>query len=276
MSDKISPNKISALSSTLLITLWAKAVEYDKANPLLKDREAVRMKKQIDYDFQKFESAHLSQVGCCGRAKLFDQESLKFLSQHQDAVVVQLGAGLDARFERLGKPQLSAWYDLDLPEVINIRRQLLPETSNHYLADSLFNTDWMKTVSQHNKPVLLILEGVLMFFPKEQVKQFIASVAENLPNSTMIFDIVPPMAVGRSKYHDALKKIDSQERPEFSWTIQEFKEIETWHAAIRLRSVHYISDVCRDRYPCWTRLLYATRWGKHNLDPRVVTISFVT
>ncbi len=47
MSDKISPNKISALSSTLLITLWAKAVEYDKANPLLKDREAARMKKQI-------------------------------------------------------------------------------------------------------------------------------------------------------------------------------------------------------------------------------------
>ncbi|MGC6404956.1 class I SAM-dependent methyltransferase [Bisgaard Taxon 45] len=275
MSDKISPDKISGLSSTLLITLWAKAVEYDKPNPLLKDPEAARLKKQIDYDFQKLNSARLSQVGCCGRAKLFDQQILKFLSQHPDAVIVQLGAGLDARFERLSKPKVTAWYDLDLPEVIAIRRQLLPETGNQYLADSLFNTDWMNTVRQHNKPVLLVLEGVLMFFPKDEVKQFIATVAENLPNSTMIFDIVPPMAVGRGQYHDALKKIDNQARPEFTWTVQNIQEFATWHPSVKLDSVHYLSDTCQSHYPWWIRLLYATRWGKRNLDMRIVTISFV-
>lgn len=69
MSDKISPNKISALSSILLITLWEKAAEYDKANSLLKNHAAARMKKRIDDDFKTFESAYLSQVGCCGRTK---------------------------------------------------------------------------------------------------------------------------------------------------------------------------------------------------------------
>ena len=49
-----------------------------------------------------------------------------FIAEHPDAVVVQIGAGLDARYERLGKPRSTAWYDLDLPEVIEVRRMLLP------------------------------------------------------------------------------------------------------------------------------------------------------
>ena len=110
-NNKISPSQISVLSETMLIPLWAKAVEYGRPDALLTDAEAARMKEMIDYDFGKFAGVKASQAGCCGRAALIDDEVRRFLESHPDGVVVQLGAGLDARYERLGRPKLTAWYD---------------------------------------------------------------------------------------------------------------------------------------------------------------------
>jgi len=73
MSEKkISPKDITVLSTTMLIPLWAKAVEYQRDDALLRDKEAARMLNMIDYDFAPFTKALSSQVGCCGRAKLLD------------------------------------------------------------------------------------------------------------------------------------------------------------------------------------------------------------
>jgi len=83
MSEKISPETVSVLSSTMLIPLWAKAVEQGRAQPLLRDDEAVRMLDKIDYDFGKFAKAKASQVGCCGRAKLLDDMTRHFIAEHR-------------------------------------------------------------------------------------------------------------------------------------------------------------------------------------------------
>ena len=147
MSEKISPKDITVLSTTMLIPLWAKAVEYQRPDALLRDKEAARMLNTIDYDFTPFTKAPASQVGCCGRAKLLDDMAAHFIAEHPDAVVVQLGAGLDARYERMGRPAVTAWYDLDLPEVIEVRRMLLPESGNVYLSASMFDESWTQTVA---------------------------------------------------------------------------------------------------------------------------------
>ena len=78
MTDKISPATVSALSETMLIPLWAKAVEQQQPQPLLKDAEAPRMLAMIDYDFDRFKGARMSQPGCCGRAALIDDEVQAF------------------------------------------------------------------------------------------------------------------------------------------------------------------------------------------------------
>ena len=88
MTAKIIPD-MTVLSETLLIPLWAKAVEQEREERLLTDPEAPRMLAQIDYDFSKFKNIVMSQVGCCGRAQIFDNEAQKFIAAHPDAVVVQ-------------------------------------------------------------------------------------------------------------------------------------------------------------------------------------------
>ena len=87
MTAKITPD-MTVLSETLLIPLWAKAVEQERDERLLTDPEAPRMLAQIDYDFSKFKNIVMSQVGCCGRAQIFDNEAQKFIAAHPDAVVV--------------------------------------------------------------------------------------------------------------------------------------------------------------------------------------------
>ena len=115
MNDKIE-SKLANVPETMLITLWAKATETERADALIKDEKAVEMMGKIDYDFSKLKKASFSQSGCCVRAGLIDMEAKAFLKDNPDAVVIQLGAGIDARYERLGKPKVSHWYDLDLPE----------------------------------------------------------------------------------------------------------------------------------------------------------------
>jgi len=212
MTDKISPATVSALSETMLIPLWAKAVEQQRPQPLLKDAEAPRMLAMIDYDFERFKGASLSQPGCCGRAALIDDEVQAFIRQHPDAVVAQIGAGIDARFERLGRPAITAWVDMDLPEVIALRRRLLPASTNIYLEGSLLDEGWTATLAAYGKPVLLVLEGVLMYFDQAQVQAFFAMLARRLPGVTVVFDMLPPFVLKHGKHHDALKRMGAGDR----------------------------------------------------------------
>ena len=253
MTAKITPD-MTVLSETLLIPLWAKAVEQERDERLLTDPEAPRMLAQIDYDFSKFKNIVMSQVGA-----------------HPDAVVVQLGAGLDTRFERLGRPQITAWYDLDLPEVIALRRQLLPESTNHYLAISLFDESWMQTVAAHGKPVLLLCEGVLMYFDTDTVKDWLATLARHLPQATLVFDIVPPALVGKAKRHDALGKM-GKEAPEFKWSLKDNRELEQWLPGLKLEAETELSRVCGHRYLLIARLIYATKWGRRKMDQHIVRV----
>ena len=153
-------NKLTDVPETMLITLWAKAEETKRADALLHDKKAVEIIDKIEYDFSKFSKAKFSQAGCCVRAGLIDAETKDFLNKHPDAVVVQLGAGIDARYERLQCPPVTHWYDLDLEEAIKLRRQLLSESErNTYISSSMFDYGWIDIVKSHGKPVLVFRIG---------------------------------------------------------------------------------------------------------------------
>lgn len=271
MNGTISPRELSALSSTLLIPLWAKAEEYGRADALLRDAEAVRMRNAINYDFSRFAKAKISQTGCCGRAKIIDEMAQRFLNTHPDAVVVQIGAGLDARYERMGRPQITAWYDLDLPEVMEVRRRLLPESGNVYLGASMFDEAWADTAAAHGKPVLLIIEGVLMYFEEAQVKAFFDMVRRKLPHAQIITDTMGKLGVGHAARHDAVGRID-EKPPEFRWGINDADDVLQLIPGSSLIETEHLSRICRSRYPLVLRLIYATRWGRRKMDMQIMRI----
>lgn len=267
MNRKISPAAISQLSTTMLIPLWAKAVEFDRPDALLRDAEAKRMLGAIDFDFSIFARSRASQVGCCARAALLDAYVRDVIARSPDTVVVHLGAGLDARYERLGRPPVSAWYELDLPPVIELRRELLPASGNVYLSASMLDEGWMDTVASHDKPVLVVAEGVFMYFDAATMKPWFARLAAKLPRTRLVFDALPKKLVGRQKQHDALRKIGNTP-PEFKWGIQDISELADF--GLNVQAHMPLSAGCGSRYPLLLRLLYATAWGRRNLDMQMV------
>lgn len=268
---KLSTEKLGEIPETMLITLWAKSEESKFKEPFLIDKRAEEIIWKIDYDFTKFKKSKFSQAGICLRASLIDREVREFIEKNPDAVVIQLWSGLDARFERIGSPEITHWYDLDLPEVIELRKELLKETEkNTFLDFSLFDYKWIDTVLAHNKPVLIIVEWVLMYFQETDVKAFFAEICNCFEKTTVIFDMLAYSLVWKAKVHDAVKWM--KDKPEFTWSVLNTKEMEKWNPKIHLWKEYIMSDYNRGRYPFIFRVLYHIPYFYKRFNQKVVKL----
>ena len=222
-----------------MITLWARAVETTQPNPILFDRKAVEIVDKIDYNFDKFSSARDSQVGVCIRGYVIDQWLRQFLSNNASATVVEIGAGLDTRFERLDNMTLR-WFDLDLPDSVAVRKLFFAESDRRkFISGSVLEPDWINTVKAASAgPFFFIGEGVLMYFTDEQVKTLFAMLAEHFPGSLFAFDAMSPFMVKNQKTHDALQHTSAFVK----WGLKDVKEIETWNEQYKIEKSLYFSN----------------------------------
>lgn len=106
---------LGAVQETLLLPLWGRAEETQKNNPLLIDKVAVSIVKDIDYDFSKV-NKNISVLSCLSwvaRSIYFDKEINYFLDKYPDCSIVNIGCGLDTTYDRVDNGKVY-WYDLDL------------------------------------------------------------------------------------------------------------------------------------------------------------------
>ena len=194
--DKIKI-KLSGVSKTLLIPLWGRAQLSKEHSSLINDTKAVEIVEKIDYDFSTFDY-DFSTFGIIPfesdlplllalKAKQFDDKIKAYIAEHPRASVVNIGAGLDTTFYRVDNG-LIHWYDLDLPAVIELRKQLIPETDRTTcIAQSLLDSSWCKDINTEHG-VFMTAGGVFPLIQKEQVEQFFSILADNLPSSEIVFD----------------------------------------------------------------------------------------
>jgi|SRR5664280_366319 hypothetical protein len=64
------------------------------------------------------------------RAATFDQLTNQYLAEAPDATVLHVGCGMDSRVFRVDPPASVQWFDVDYPDVIDLRRQLFPHARN--------------------------------------------------------------------------------------------------------------------------------------------------
>ncbi|MBE9189742.1 class I SAM-dependent methyltransferase [Gloeocapsopsis crepidinum LEGE 06123] len=251
--EKIS---LGATQETLLITLWARAVEASQPEPILFDPKAADILAQIDYDFEQFSKAKSSQMIVCLRSQTIDQWVKAFLNNNPAGTVVEIGAGLNTRFERLDNGTLN-WFDLDLPDAIAVRRLYLEESDRrHFLSKSALEPDWIDAVkATTSNPPLFIAEGVLVYFSEEQVKMLLTMLADNFPGGFLAFDATSWLAVRYRRRFDAIKHTCAK----FQWGIENIKEIEAWDLRYKIEASLYLSDFLPylRRFSWGDRLLFA-------------------
>ena len=187
--DKTKIN-LTGVSETLLGPLWGRAKLSRERNPVLNDTKAIELVEQIDYDFSTIDRNIPPEVDLLivARAKQFDDKIKAYIAEHPRASVVNIGAGLDTTFYRIDNG-LIHWYNLDLPAVTEIRKQLIPDTDRTAcIAKSLFDPSWCKDIKYTKEGVFMVVGGVLIYYEESQVKQFFSLLADNFPGGEIVFD----------------------------------------------------------------------------------------
>jgi methyltransferase (TIGR00027 family) len=226
---------LSGVSETLLITLYIRALESQRPDALLKDEKAVALVKGISddglYDFGRMKSLHLSEANklvIILRNRRFDRYARDFLARHPDAVVVHIGCGLDARFERVAERNSQVeWYDLDFPQVIELRRKLIGDEGGRYhlLGGSVLEPAWLEAVSVHRpRPFLFLAEGVFMYLQEAHVRSLVLTLRDHFPGAELVFDCYSPTHVWRHNLQYSIAKIKFPTH----WGIWHGQEIEGW------------------------------------------------
>lgn len=238
---------ISALprvSQTLFIPLAVRAAESAEKEPLFIDEKAAEILRACDTRGIVTDGGAMASHGIRSRTVTLDARVDELLRASPDAVVINLGAGLDTRFFRLDNGR-ARWIDIDLPEVIDLRRRFISENERlRFLPATVLDDGWTRGLMRDpDAPVILLAEGLLMYFPEERVKSILAYFARAFPGADMLFDVVHASFVG--------KKISS----DFLWGIDRAEEIEALAPGARLVQAWRTGDLLPDKQPFALRLL---------------------
>lgn len=235
--------KLNEISETLLITLNARAKDYKEEKSILKDYKSYEIASKLDYDFSRFDTAWASYYGILARAKTMDREIIKFIEKYPDAIIISIGCGLDTRFYRVDNGKIN-WYNLDLPEVIKAREMFFEENERVFnISKSVFDETWVKEVNLKNEKVLIISEGVLMYFDEAEIKKILEILVNNFQEFTAYFDLLYKGMVKKAKKHDALKKMNA----EFKFGVKNGREIEVLSNNL-IKQIGYINFTDEMRY----------------------------
>ena len=244
---------------TMLMTLSGRALQSQWKHPILRDPWAEEAMRHIDYDISKQYKGvgswrMWSEIGCtviATRAATFDQLTTRYLADHPNATVLHVGCGMDSRVFRVDPPASVQWYDVDYPDVIDLRRQLFPErAAYHQIGAALDDLRWLDEVPR-DRPGLLIAEGVLHYLRETEVKALLNAVVGHFPSGQLIFDICNPWIVKRAGSNVVGTGAT------YKWGLDDPQEIKQLEPKLELVKEFKPSElVAFSRFPLWWRALF--------------------
>ncbi len=255
-TDKIQFTKEK---ETMLMTLSGRATQSQWKNPILRDPWAEEAMRHIDYDMSntlKGVSAwsmwkDIGPTIIATRAATFDLLTTRYLAEAPDAVVLQVGCGMDSRVFRVDPPASVAWFDVDYPDVIDLRRSLFPERAAYSMIGApLDDLGWLEEVPR-DRPGLFIAEGVLHYLSEPEVKALLNAVAAHFPGGQVIFDICNPFIVKRAGSNVGGTGAT------YKWGLDDPKDIQQLEPKLTLiKEFRPSEQVAFSRFPLWWRALY--------------------
>lgn len=179
---------LSGVPQTSLMPLYGRARISKENGSLFNDAKAVELVERMDYDFPiEKQAPDYLWFTYAARAMQFDNKVKAYIKEHPHSSVINLGAGFDTTFYRVDNGTIR-WYDLDLPEIIEIRKQLLPETDRSIcIAKSFFDPSWYQDINTENG-VFVIAGGIFHYFDEAEVRHLFLLLADHFPGCEIIFD----------------------------------------------------------------------------------------
>lgn len=183
----------NSVQETLVIPLLGRLVCSERFPELFSDPEAKRICDNLDYDFADKRKKMESAAGLFGALEVAQRqydlrcEVEEYLKEHPEAAVVNLGCGLDDTFSKVDNGQCRG-YNIDLPDVIKVRNDLLPAGERETnLGCDLNDFSWMDQIDAGGGAVFFAA-GVFYYFRTADVKKVFRAMAEHFPGGALVFD----------------------------------------------------------------------------------------
>ena len=212
---------LNAVGETALLTLYARAKDYESDQSVLKDQKSWDILKHIDYDFDQFKDVKMSYYGILGRAKVIDDEIRKF--------------------------------NIDFAGVIEARTHFFePHERVHNLVSSITDELWTKNIEINGRKLLLVSEGVVMYLTLDEMKQFLGLLTDSFEEFTLYLDMISPYVAKRTKQHDMLSKMNVS----FQWGTKDGHEIVVMNPKLKQTGLINFTGSMLSLAPIVYKLLY--------------------
>jgi O-methyltransferase involved in polyketide biosynthesis len=225
---KLESDSLTGVSETLFVPLHYRATASRDASNPFKDPTAERFHDQIVYDWDKLGTGVLSplqKAGMAARTTILDEQVQTFVAREPNALVVNLGAGLDTRFYRIDNGTI-AWVEIDLPPVIALRRRLEESIGARHilLSGSVLDDEWIADVKRYARErVLFVAEGLFPYFSETEHREIFSRLVDNFPGQDMLFLTSAPSVTQGLAPHSDLPKMRSN--VELGWGLEESADV---------------------------------------------------
>ena len=277
MKYKIEKNTVQ---ETLVIPLYSRKLCTELYPNLFQDETAVRLIDQIDYDFSEVEKNPRSLMQRFGSLEVaMRQNDLAFevrdyLKSHPNAAVVNLGCGLDCTGRSCDNGRCKI-YNLDFPNVITVRNELLPAGDwEQNIPCDLNDTAWFSEVDTSGGAVFFA-SGVFYYFLTEQVKALVQGMADAFPGGVLVFDAANRTAV-RMIAKTWLKSAKIKDVGAYFAVSDAPKEIGAWDSRLQVTSRGYMLGYNDLKDPSVSGFFrFLARVGDRVMKMQIVRIKFV-
>ena len=243
MSETIN---LSGVPETMLQTVYARAKE-TKTRGAIHDDKAVELVDKLHYDFSLADKDAAMSSGVIARTIVLDHLVQQYPTAHPGAVVVNIACGLDTRCYRM--QGYSHWYNLDLPETIDVRARLLPESGTiSQIAQSAMEA-WGGAVAETDAPTLVIIEGLTMYLTQEDVQQIFAVIHKRFAKATVFVEVMNPMVVKNMKE----KSIEGS-HAKFTWGAKNGTELQALLPGFTCTGEHSLVEGMAEFMPVYKAL----------------------
>lgn len=180
-------NLLKGVENTLYIPLVARIYASEKFPYFFHDEKALSLKHHIpENDISKNSNEYSYMASVC-RQKTIDGKIMDFLGKNIHSNIVFLGSGLETAYHRLNHADAN-FYEVDLPDVINIRKELLGNAENEELiSGDMFGLDWINEIDV-NLPSMIVASGVFQYFDESKIIEMIDKMRLMIPKGELVFD----------------------------------------------------------------------------------------
>ena len=162
----------SVVEDTLFVPMLGRIYASEKFPNILNDKKALELKDKLPKDIKGQDTqTQYTLLASAVRSQNMDRYIRDFMKRNENGVIVQLGCGLETTYYRNNNNK-TPWYEVDLPTVIEYRKQVLGETNlDRCIAADAFGEEWISQIRKKypQQPILVTASGLFYYFEQDKV-----------------------------------------------------------------------------------------------------------